>query len=59
MLNRLVEWADKGVQVEADQRHAELIVKMMDLGKANTVVTPGLKDEDLKMDISDEKICQK
>ena len=32
--------------------------EMMDLGNANSVVTPGLKDEDLKMDVSyeDEKL---
>ena len=27
ILNRIVEWTDNGIKYEADQRHAELIVK--------------------------------
>ena len=41
----MIRWEDDGLEWEADQRHAELIVSQLDLGKANAVVTPGVKDE--------------
>lgn len=31
ILNRIVSWTDNGIQYEADQRHEELIIKMMGL----------------------------
>ena len=31
LLHRVIEWITKGVSYEADQRHADLIVKMMHL----------------------------
>ena len=42
LLNRVFEWTEEGIYVEADQRHAELIVRDMNF-KDNTksVVTPG------------------
>ena len=48
LLNRVIEWTETGIQYEADQRHAELIIKDMGLsGSSNGVVTPGgRKDED-------------
>ena len=44
LLNRVFEWKEEGIYVEADQRHAELIVKDLNF-KENTksVVTPGEK----------------
>ena len=46
ILNRVVEWTDKGLRYEADQRHADLIVGKLGLeGGANTVITPGERRE--------------
>jgi hypothetical protein len=39
LLNRVFEWKDEGIYVEADQRHAEILVK--DLGfKENSFILP-------------------
>lgn len=46
MLNRIVEWTDEGVVYNSDQRHADIIVRYLGLGKANGVVTPGEKKHD-------------
>ena len=44
ILNRIIEWSNDGIWYEADQRHAEIIVKELDLesGKAKSDV-PGEK----------------
>ena len=42
MLSRVIEWTSYGIEYEADQRHAALIVRDMGLkGSSNAVVTPG------------------
>ena len=33
ILNRIVEWSESGIIYEADQRHAEIIIKQMGLVK--------------------------
>ena len=44
ILNRLVEWTDDGIQYEADQRHAELVIKELGLKEySKPVATPGVK----------------
>ena len=44
MLNRVVAMADEGLEYEIDQRHAEVIVKQLGLGKnVKRVKTLGLK----------------
>ena len=46
-----------GLEWEADQRHAELILSQLDLGKAKAVVTPGVKEEGKRKsekDVEDE-----
>ena len=44
ILNRSIQWEDDAITYEADQRHAELIVKHLGLSdKTNSVVTPGVK----------------
>ena len=44
ILNRVVQWTEKGIEYEADQRHAELIIQDMCLKKeSNGAVTPGVK----------------
>ena len=46
VLNRIVEWTDKGIRYEADQRHAEIICKELGYNEETKgVVTPGLKLE--------------
>ena len=53
ILNRVIEWKSDGIHMEADQRHAELIIKMLELKSANSVVTPGISGSE---DVSHEKI---
>ena len=44
--NSIVEWTDQGIRHEADQRHAELIIKEVGLkGNSKGVATPGSKAE--------------
>ena len=44
ILNRIIQWEDCAITYEADQRHAELIVKYLGLNdKTNSVTTPGVK----------------
>ena len=44
LLNRVFEWTPEGIVIEADQRHAELIVKDMGLASdSKGMSTPGVK----------------
>ena len=44
ILNRVLQWRESGLELEADQRHAELIIKYAGLDKkADTVGPPGEK----------------
>lgn len=43
ILNRIVEWTEEGIVYESDQRHADIIVRYLNLSQANGVVTPGEK----------------
>jgi hypothetical protein len=46
VLNRLVEWRPDGIHYEADQRHAEIIVKTLSLdNNAKGSAVPGTSDE--------------
>ena len=46
ILNRVVEWTDAGIRYEADQRHAEIIVRKLGLSKeGKEISTPGVKKE--------------
>lgn len=48
LLNRVFEWSKEGIKVEADQRHAELIVQDMGLNLGSKgLTTPGVKVYDL------------
>ena len=42
VLNRIIRATDKGWEIEADPRHAELVVEQLGLGNEKTVATPGL-----------------
>lgn len=41
ILNRIVAWEPDGIRYEADQRHAEVLVKALNLQDAKGVETPG------------------
>ena len=45
ILNRVLTWTDEGLEFEADQRHAEIVVQMLGLGGCREVSTPGAKEE--------------
>ena len=45
VLNRTIRATEQGWEYEADQRHADILVKEMNLDNANGVKTPG---EELK-----------
>ena len=53
ILNRIVSWGSDGITYEADQRHAELIIRDVGLDpKSNGVVTPGVKRKEEEEDQS-------
>ena len=44
ILSRVVHWTEEGIEYEADQRHAEVIVNGLELGRGvKSVSTPGCK----------------
>ena len=44
LLNRIIQWTDEGILYEADQRHAEIIIRELGLhNSVKTVMTPGTK----------------
>ena len=43
VLNRIVRITDGGLLYEADPRHAEMLIKSLNLEDAKSVVTPGIK----------------
>jgi len=47
ILNRIITWNKDEIQFEADQRHAEIIVKQLGLkGSSNAMRTPRVKSAD-------------
>lgn len=40
VLNRLIRWTQVGIEYELDQRHAELVVKALELQGAKAVCSP-------------------
>ena len=49
VLNRLVTWNRKGIELEADPRHAQEVIKALGLEGGSPVVTPGVPGQDDKM----------
>ncbi len=49
VLNRVVRRTSEGWEYEADSRHAEIIVKAMNMENANPVVTPGEEEKEWKV----------
>ena len=44
ILNRIIRWEDNvGINYEADQRRADILIETMKLQSANIVSTPGIK----------------
>ena len=46
VLNRILEWTDRGITYEADARHAQQIVKELGACRMKEVVAPGVKQEE-------------
>ncbi len=51
ILNRILTWAEDGIEYEADQRHAEIVARACD-GNKRRITTPGEKEEET--DLADE-----
>ena len=45
VLNRVIRWADCGLEFEPDQRHAEMVVRDLGLENAKAVATPGTRED--------------
>ena len=43
VLNRIIRWTDKGLEMEADPRQAEKLISECGLNGANSVATPGVR----------------
>ena len=44
ILNRVLRLTPEGLRYEADPRHAEMLVRALDLASASSVLTPGVKE---------------
>ena len=42
LLNRIIAWESDGIRYEADQRHGEILIDVLDLKEAKGVDTPGI-----------------
>ena len=55
-----MEWSPSGIRYEADQRHAEIIIKHLGLSAdSKAVTTPGAKDPKGEEDGEDEELEDK
>ena len=45
MLNRVLAWGRDGIEYEADQRHADLVVDELGLKESKPVSAPGSKED--------------
>ncbi len=43
LLNRVITWTEEGLELEADPRQAERLVRQLGVEGANTLLTPGVK----------------
>ena len=43
LLNRVITWSESGIELEADPRQAERLVRQLSVEGANTLSTPGVK----------------
>jgi len=43
ILNKIIRWTDRGIELEADPRHAEIVVRELGLEGATPSKVPGAK----------------
>ena len=55
LLNRIVEWTPEGINIEADQRHAEIIISQLGLEDAKPLSDPGDRIDPKKLTCEDKK----
>ena len=58
VLNRIVRAGDAGWELEADPRHAELLIQQMEMETSKGVVTPGVDQDDAEAG-EDEELSDK
>ena len=46
ILNRVVRWTQSGYEVEADPRHAELVIKQLEASSMKPISTPGVEGKE-------------
>ena len=51
ILYRTLRWIKEGTTCEADQRHAEIVIKEMNMKKANAVSTPTVPEPSEKANL--------
>jgi hypothetical protein len=56
ILNKIVRWTPSGVELEADPRHAELVIKALELENAKPCKTPGIKEESRDGETQDDEL---
>ena len=54
VLNRIVRVTEAGWEYEADQRHADLLIKGMGMEEANSTKTPGQEDRESHVEMMEE-----
>ena len=54
VLNRIIRWGEHGLEYGPDQRHAEIIVKELDLEGTRPLSSPGTPDIDHQEDVDDK-----
>ena len=55
-MNRVVRWTPDGYELEADPRHAELIVKLLKVESAKPLSTPGVEGKEEEDEEEDVKL---
>ena len=54
VLDKIIRYSDNGLELEADPRHAESVIKELGLEQAKACRTPGSKDDQRKIN----KACE-
>ena len=52
ILNRTLRWTKEGITCEADQRHADIVIKEMNMKKANAGSTPTVPQRGSKLKVA-------
>ena len=50
ILNKIIRWTDSGVELEADPRHAEIVIRELGLSGAAASKVPGVKPPKMSED---------